>query len=264
LAITVMSIITAIFAPQLSPQSPFEMFSQSILSPPSREFLLGTDNLGRCLLSRIIYGARVSVGVAFGAVPLALLMSIPLGLIAGYYEGYWGGIIMRAMDMILSFPMIILALGIIAALGPSMVNLIITIAVVYTPTFVRLINGSTLSAKENEFVLAAKASGSRNLRIMVFHLLPNIVAPIIVQASLSLSMAIITESALSFLGLGAQPPTPSWGAMISESRMMMELSPWTAIYPGLAISIVVIGYNLFGDGLRDAFDQFLKEQAERK
>jgi len=258
LVITLMAAATAIFASYLAPHSPFETFPETI-SPPSLEFLLGTDFLGRCLLSRIIYGAQVSMGVAFSSVSISLIIGIILGLIAGYYEGLVGGIIMRGMDVILSFPLIILALGIIAVLGPSMTNLIITIGVVYTPTFVRLINGSVLSAKQNEYVLAAKASGSGDVRILALHILPNIVAPIIVQTSLTLSTAILVESALSFLGMGTQPPTPSWGAMISESRVMMELAPWTVVYPGIVLSLAVIGFNLLGDGLRDAFDQFLKD-----
>lgn len=257
LLITLTAIFTAIFAPHLAPHSPVAISSANI-SPPSRDFLLGTDYLGRCLLSRIIYGARISIGVAFSAVSIALLLGIILGLIAGYYEQYVGGIIMRGMDVLLSFPLIILALGIISVLGPSTLNLIITIGIVYTPTFVRLVNGSVLSAKQNEYVMAARALGSRDFRILALHLLPNIIAPIIVQTSLSLSTVILTESALSFLGLGTQPPTPSWGSMISESRVMMELAPWTVIYPGISLSLGVIGFNLLGDGLRDAFDQLLK------
>lgn len=258
LAITVITILTAVFAEHLAPHNPFEMFPATI-SPPSWEFLLGTDYLGRCVLSRIIYGAQVSIGVALSAVSISLIFGIILGLIAGYYEGIVGGMIMRTMDVILSFPLIILALGIIAALGPSMTNLIITIGIVYTPTFVRLINGSVLSVKQSEYILAARTLGARDFRILFIHILPNIVAPIIVQASLSFSTAILIESALSFLGLGAQPPTPSWGSMISESRTLIELAPWLAIYPGIAISAAVIAFNLLGDGMRDAFDQFLKE-----
>lgn len=257
LFITLAAVATAILAPILAPHSPVEM-SPLAMSPPSSEFPLGTDYLGRCLLSRIIYGARVSLGVAMSSVAIALTLGIILGLLAGYYEGALGGAIMRGMDIILSFPLVILALGIIAMLGPSMTNLIITIGVVYTPTFVRLINGSALSVKQNEYVVAARALGSRDVRILAFHILPNIVAPIIVQASLTFSTAILVESALSFLGMGTQPPTPSWGGMISESRMMMELAPWTVIYPGIFLSVTVIGLNLLGDGLRDAFDQFLK------
>ena len=258
LTTTLSLVFVALFALYLSPHDPFKIFPQN-MSPPSQEFPLGTDNLGRCILSRIIYGAQVSIGVAFSAVFFSLSLGIILGLIAGYYEGFWGGIIMRGMDVVLSFPLIILALGIIAALGPSVVNLIFTIGVVYTPTFVRLIYGSVLSTKQNDYVLALKALGSANSRILVLHVLPNIIAPIIVQTSLSLSTAILTESALSFLGLGAQPPTPSWGSMISESRVMMELAPWSAIYPGMAISLAVLGFNFLGDGLRDAFDQLLKD-----
>ena len=258
LLITLAAVFTAVLAPFLAPHSPVEIFPMP-MSPPSQEFLLGTDYLGRCLLSRIIYGAQVSVGVATFSVAISLTLGIILGLLAGYYEGAAGNVIMRGMDIILSFPLVILALGIIAMLGPSMTNLIITIGVVYTPTFVRLVNGSVLSVKGNEYVRAARALGSRDLRILTLHILPNIVAPIIVQASLTFSTAILVESALSFLGMGTQPPTPSWGAMISESRTMMELAPWTVIYPGLALSITVIGLNLLGDGLRDAFDQFLKD-----
>lgn len=255
---TLILALAAIFASFLAPHSPFEISPQT-MRPPTREFLLGTDYLGRCILSRIIFGAQVSMGVAFSSIFISLSLGIILGLLAGYYEGFWGTVIMRGMDIVLSFPLIILALGMIAVLGPSIVNMIIAIGVVYTPTFVRLINGSVLSTKQNEYVLALKALGSGDLRVMFLHMLPNIIAPIIVQTSLSLSTAILTESALSFLGLGAQPPTPSWGSMISESRVMMELAPWSAIYPGIALSLAVLGFNLFGDGLRDAFDQSLKD-----
>ncbi len=258
LVLTLGAVATAALAPVLAPHSPLEIFP-SPMSPPSSEFLLGTDYLGRCLLSRIIFGAQVSIGVAALSVAISLTLGMALGLLAGYYGGVTGAVILRGMDVILSFPLVILALAIIAMLGPSMTNLIITIGVVYTPTFVRLVNGSVLSVKSNEYVRAARALGSRDLRILVLHILPNIVAPIIVQASLTFSTAILVESALSFLGLGTQPPTASWGAMISESRTMMELAPWTVIYPGLALSLTVIGLNLLGDGLRDAFDQFLKD-----
>ncbi len=258
LMITLGAVLTAVLAPFLAPHSPVEMFPVP-MSPPSGEFLLGTDYLGRCLLSRIIYGAQVSMGVATFSVAISLTLGIILGLLAGFYEGTVGSVILRGMDILLSFPLVILALGIIAMLGPSMTNLTITIGVVYTPTFVRLVNGSVLSVKGNEYVRAAKALGSRDIRILVLHILPNIVAPIIVQASLTFSTAILVESALSFLGMGTQPPTPSWGAMIAESRTMMELAPWTVIYPGIALSVTVIGLNLLGDGLRDAFDQFLKK-----
>jgi peptide/nickel transport system permease protein len=258
LAITLGAVIVAILAKFLAPHSPVEIFPMP-MSPPSADFLLGTDYLGRCLLSRIIYGAQVSLGVASSSVAISLTLGIFLGLLAGYYEGALGGFILRGMDVLLSFPLVILALGIIAMLGPSMTNLILTIGVVYTPTFVRLVNGSVLSVKRNEYIVAARALGSRDVRVLALHILPNIVAPIIVQASLTFSTAILVESALSFLGMGTQPPTPSWGAMISESRTMMELAPWTVIYPGMALSLTVIGLNLLGDGLRDAFDQFLKD-----
>lgn len=258
LIISLGAVATALLAPLLAPYSPVEIFPMP-MSPPSGEFLLGTDYLGRCLLSRIIYGAQVSVGVAMSSVAISLTLGIILGLLAGYYEGWVGGTIMRGMDVILSFPLVILALGIIAVLGPSITNLIFTIGVVYTPTFVRLVNGSVLSAKHNEYVLAARALGSKDPRILFGHILPNIVAPIIVQTSLTLSTAILIESALSFLGVGTQPPTPSWGAMISESRTMMEIAPWTVIYPGIVLSLTVIGLNLLGDGLRDILDQFLQD-----
>ncbi|MCX5909486.1 MAG: ABC transporter permease [Deltaproteobacteria bacterium] len=258
LILTVGAVAAAILAPFLAPHSPVEIFPVP-MSPPSQDFLLGTDFLGRCLLSRVIYGAQVSVGVATSSVAISLTLGIILGLLAGYYEGWIGGVIMRGMDIILSFPLVILALGIIAVLGPSMTNLIITIGIVYTPAFVRLVNGSVLSAKHHEYVLAARALGSRDWRILFHHILPNIEAPIIVQASLTFSTAILIESALSFLGVGTQLPTPSWGAMISESRTMMELAPWTVIYPGMALSLTVIGLNLLGDGLRDVLDQFLQD-----
>jgi ABC-type dipeptide/oligopeptide/nickel transport system permease subunit len=192
LGITLGAVLVAVLARFLAPHSPVEIFPLP-MSPPSAEFLLGTDYLGRCLLSRIIYGAQVSLGVAVSSVAISLTLGIFLGLVAGYYEGALGGAILRGMDILLSFPLVILALGIIAMLGPSVTNLILTIGVVYTPTFVRLVNGSVLSVKRNEYVTAARALGSRDARVLSLHILPNIVAPIIVQASLTFSTAILVE-----------------------------------------------------------------------
>jgi peptide/nickel transport system permease protein len=257
--ITGIVILASVFAPLLVTHDPLQMFPE-FMSPPSADFWMGTDHLGRCLFSRVIYGTRVSMAVAFSSVTISLVLCKSLGLIAGYNEAAIGMTIMRLMDVILSFPLLILALGIIAALGPSTTNLIITISIVYTPTFARIVNGVVLSVKQNEDILAAHSIGARDYRIISSHILPNIVAPIILQFTLTLSTAIMFESGLSFLGLGTQPPSPSWGLMISESRIMMEAAPWSAIYPGLALSLSVIAFNLVGDGVRDVFDQRLKER----
>ncbi len=224
------------------------------LAAPSPEFPLGTDALGRDLLSRILFGARLSVEVSLASVAIAMAAGSLLGLASGYIGGGVDFAVGRVMDVFFAFPAILLALGIVAALGPDPRNVIVAIAVVYTPIFARVVRGPVLELKEREFVLAARAVGSTGPRIVSRHLLPNLMPTLIVQTSLALSWAVLTEGALSFLGLSAQPPAPSWGVMLNEGRQYMEFATHLAVFPGLAIMIAVFGFNLLGDGLRDALD----------
>lgn len=258
LAIIVASVIIALVAPHLAPYDVRAMAPQTPLAPPSARHLFGTDEFGRDVFSRVLVGSRVSLIVAFLSVATAVALGTTLGLTAGYYGGWWDGLSMRAMDIIFAFPAILLAIAIMAVLGTSLLNLVIAIGVVYTPQFARVARAAALTVRSLEFVDAARALGLGNLRIVGRHLIPNIMAPVIVQVSLSLSLAILSESALSFLGLGTQPPTPSWGNMLSEGRQFLELAPWNAVFPGLAIMLVVLGFNLLGDGLRDLLDPRLR------
>jgi len=240
------------------PYPPDEQHVKDMLQPPSKQYIMGTDEFGRDIFSRILRGATNSLKVGISAVVLSSLAGIAIGAIAGYVGGEFDNIVMRIMDVFFAFPAILLALAIVAALGPGMRNTILAIAIVYTPIFSRVARGPTLSVKSTEFVTAARSIGSRPAYILRKHILPNITAPLIVQISLALSWAILTEAGLSYLGLGSQPPEPSWGGMLSDSRMMLELAPWLAIFPGLAIMLAVLGFNLFGDGLRDVFDPRLR------
>lgn len=251
--------ICALFAPLLTPADPARQNLDDVLAAPSRAHLFGTDELGRDILSRVIYGARVSLQVGILSVAISLGAGVILGLIAGYVAGWTDDIIMRVMDALLAFPALILALGITASLGPSLTNTMIAIGVVGMPAYARLVRGQVLSIREWEFALAARAVGARHLRIMLRHILPNVMAVIIVQSSLRMATAILTESALSFLGLGVQPPTPSWGSMLSAGRGYLEMAPWMAIAPGAAIFFTIMGINFLGDGVRDALDPRLKQ-----
>ena len=224
------------------------------LAAPSLEFPLGTDALGRDLLSRILFGARLSIQVALFSVAAATVVGAVLGLVSGYLGGAVDLVIGRVLDVFFSFPAILLALGIVAALGPHPNNVILAIAVVYTPIFARVVRGPVLALKARDFVEAARAIGASRLRIVVRHILPNLISTLVVQVSLALSWAVLTEGALSFLGLSAQPPAPSWGVMLNEGRQYLEFATHLAIFPGLAIMIAVLGFNLLGDGLRDALD----------
>jgi peptide/nickel transport system permease protein len=248
----------AIFAPFVAPYSPTAIHSADSLMPPSWKHLLGTDDIGRDLLSRIIFGARVSIMVGVVSIGLATLLGIPLGVISGFYGGATDSIIMRLMDVLLAFPALVLALFIMAVLGPSAFNAMIAIGVVYTPNFARLIRANVLSIREMTYVEAARAIGFSRLHIMFREILPNCIAPVIVQASLGVAYAILVEAALGFLGLGVQPPTPSWGAMLSEGRILLKRAPWYATFPGLAIFFSVLALNLLGDGLREALDPRLR------
>jgi peptide/nickel transport system permease protein len=258
-AVVVLVVVAvAIFAGVLAPEDPNAMDIQARLQPPSATHPLGTDGFGRNILVRIMYGARISLWIGFASVTLALALGSAIGLLAGYYEGVIGMVLMRLMDAVLSFPAILLALFVTAVLGPSTTNAMLAIGVVFTPTFARLAQVSALAGKHRDYIEAARVVGVRDFRLIRRHLLPNMLAPLIVQASLGFSWAILTEAALSFLGLGTQPPAPSWGAMLSSSREFMLTAPWTAVFPGAAIMITVLGFNLLGDALRDILDPRLR------
>jgi peptide/nickel transport system permease protein len=224
------------------------------LAAPSAQFFFGTDALGRDMFSRVLFGARLSMQVAVLSVAASTAVGGVLGLISGYLGGMVDQVIGRVMDVFFAFPAILLALGIVAALGPDPRNVIIAIAVVYTPIFMRVVRGPVLALKERDFVEAARALGATRTRIVVRHIVPNLLSTLIVQVSLALSWAVLTEGALSFLGLSAQPPAPSWGVMLNEGRQYLEFATHLAIFPGIAIMIAVLGFNLLGDGLRDALD----------
>lgn len=246
-------ILAAIFAEVLAPYDPSESHYEAILSAPSAQFWLGTDEIGRDILSRVIYGARVSIQVALVSIALAIVLGSMLGMIAGYFGGWTDHIVMRVMDGMLAFPMLVLALGIIAVLGPSLLNTTLAITIINVPSFARLVRAQVLVVRKLDFVLAARALGAGDLRIMLRHVWPSVVGNLIVYASLRASTAIITESSLSFLGLGAQPPTPSWGQMLSTAMQYWD-AWWMSVFPGIAIFITVIALNFLGDSLRDTLD----------
>lgn len=246
-------LLVGIFAPWIAPKDPLQVSPRDSLKPPGPEFLLGTDILGRDVLSRIIYGARVSLLIAFAAVAMGAFIGVVLGMLAGW-ERKIEMPIMRLMDVLLCFPGIIVALSIVAILGSSVENLIIAIAIYRIPQFSRLCYGLTLATKENTYIEAATAIGVSNRRIMTHHILPNILAPIVVQVSLMVPGAIMTVAGLSFLGLGLKPPTPEWGSMLQKSIVWSRDAPHVMIFPGVALMLVVLGFNMLGDGLRDFLD----------
>lgn len=258
LVLCLLVIISAIFAPWLSPYDPYQINVQKRLQLPSEEHWLGTDELGRDVLSRLIYGARVSVTVGAISILIAVTLGILLGLNSAYYGGMVDSVIMRVMDALAAFPAILLALAILSAMGPSIRNAMIAIGIVYTPAFSRNVRGTVLSVKANDYVEAARACGASNLYIMFKTILPNSVAPLLVHASIGFANAIILEAALSFLGLGSQPPTPSWGTMLDQGRIFMTQTVWYSISAGMAIFLSVLGLNLVGDGLRDVLDPRLR------
>ena len=261
LGLTIISIlvIVAIFAPVLAPYDPLKTDVIQRLKAPSGAHLLGTDDLGRDILSRIIYGSRISIQVGVISVSLALVLGVTLGVLAGYYGGWIDNLVMRLIDIMLAFPSILLAIVIMAMLGPQLSNAMIAIGFVNLPRFARIVRSSVLSVKEEEYVSAAQSLGSSDFRIITKHILPNCLAPLTVQSTLSIATAILEAAGLSFLGLGAQPPTPEWGAMLSSGRSAIQIAPWVVAFPGLAIMITVLGFNLFGDGLRDALDPKMKD-----
>lgn len=254
LMIVLLYLIAALFATGLAPYSPIDQHPTDRLQPPNQHYWLGTDEFGRDILSRLIHGATNSLLVAGVAVTAATLLGAAVGVLAGYPGGMTDQILMRLVDLFFAFPAILLALSIAAALGPGTRNTIIAIAVVYMPIFARVTRAAVLNVKELEFIEAARSIGSSHRRIVLRHILPNSIAPLLVQISLALSWAMLTEASLSFLGLGVIPPDPAWGSMLSDSRVLMEIAPWMAFAPGFAIMLGVLGFNLLGDGLRDALD----------
>jgi peptide/nickel transport system permease protein len=248
----------AAFAPWVMPHDPAGIDYEAILGAPHAKYWLGTDELGRDILSRIIEGAQVSVQVVFLAIALAFVAGSLVGLASGYFGGMVDDVVMRVMDGLLAFPILVLALAIVAVLGPDLVNAMIAIAIVNVPGFARLVRGQVLSIRELEFVQAARALGASDLRIMLRHILPSVVGNVVVYASLRASTALITESSLSFLGLGAQPPTPTWGGMLATGMQYWD-AWWMSVFPGLAIFLSALALNFLGDGLRDAMDSRLQD-----
>ena len=259
LCIIIIVVLLAIFAPLISPYRPSKMSLRNKLEAPSAQNWLGTDKLGRDIFSRIIYGSRISILVGIVAVGISGTIGIIMGAIAGYFGGWVDAIIMRLVDILLAFPSILLAISLVAVLGASLFNVILAIALVSWVSYARIVRGEFLRLKEQEFVEGARAIGASDLKIIFRHVLPNSMAPVIVMATLGLAGAIISESSLSFLGLGVQPPTPSWGGMLSEGRTVIRQAWWVPTFPGIAILLTVLAFNLFGDGLRDALDPKLKE-----
>jgi len=258
LAFVAVQVLLALLAPWVSPHDPFAQVMVQRMKGPNGLNWLGTDQLGRDIFARILFGYRTSLLTCLTAVGLSLLAGGTLGMLAAFYRGWFDRIVMRLMDVLFAFPIMLLAIGVIAVLGPNMWSAAIAIAVVYTPIFARLLRGPALVICESEYVLGARAIGAGDMRIIFFHLLPNLASVVLVQTSLLLSAAILVEASLSFLGLGAQPPVPSLGLMLSEGRNFLLLSPWPAIFAGFAILFLSFGFNLLGDALRDTLDPRLR------
>lgn len=244
----------ALFAPVIAPYDPGKIDALAMLGGPSTTHLLGTDDLGRDILSRLIYGARISLTISITSVFLAVLIGVPLGLFSGYVGGVVDEVIMRVLDSVMSLPPLVLALTIAAVLGAGIINGMLAISIVSIPVFTRLVRGQVLSVKHNDYVLAAQSVGVRPWLIIFRHVLPNSINPVIVQASLAVGFAIITESSLSFIGLGAQPPTPTWGSMVQVGFQYLETAPEFVLAPATMIFLAVLGFNMLGEGLRDVFD----------
>ncbi len=264
--IIILATVIALFAPLIAPHDPTHIYSDYLRLPPSftaggnPQFFFGTDDLGRDLLSRLIYGSQISLAVGFAVVVISLVIGTFMGVIAGYYGGFIDKTIMRITDLIMSLPSILFAIVIVAVLGPGITNAIVAVSIVAIPNFVRIIRAQVMVEKSRQYVSAAKLFGAGNFRIMFIEILPNCMAPLIVQASLGFSDGILNCAALGFLGLGAQAPMSEWGTMLSDARSYIESSPWMVTLPGLCILIVVLSFNLLGDGLRDALDPRLKKQ----
>ncbi|UFS64958.1 MULTISPECIES: ABC transporter permease subunit [Paracoccus] len=264
LVVFILLVLTAIFASLIAPHDPTQQYRDALLVPPIWQdggragFLLGTDAVGRDMLSRLIYGAQYSLFIGIVVVAIALTGGIIIGLVAGFFGGWVDTVIMRVMDVVLAFPSLLLALVLVAILGPGLTNAMIAIAIVYQPHFARLTRAAVMSEKAREYVTAAKVAGASNLRLMFRTILPNCLAPLIVQATLSFSSAVLDSAALGFLGMGAQPPASEWGTMLAEAREFILRAWWVVTFPGLAILVSVLAINLMGDGLRDALDPKLK------
>jgi peptide/nickel transport system permease protein len=248
-------VLVALFAPLVAPYSPLASDYNAILKPPGTPgHLLGTDDIGRDLFSRLVFGARASLTAGVLATVLAVVVGVPLGMIAGFYRGWVDPVLSRITDVVLSFPFLILAVGLAAILGPSLVNAAIALAVAQVPVFVRIARGEVLALREQEYVQAAVVNGAPTRVILFRHMLPNILSPLVVQTTVAIPAAIIGAAVLSFLGLGVQPPTPAWGTMLSDAQQYVAQAPWFALFPGLAIALTTLSFNLFGDGLRDVLD----------
>ena len=259
MTVVVLLVVVAILAPVLAPYDPNQTNMTQRLKGPSSAHPLGTDNFGRDMLSRVIYGSRISLYVGFVAVGIGAIFGGILGAICGYYGGRLDNFIMRCMDVLLAIPQIILAIAIVGALGTSLLNLMIAVGISQLPRYARVVRASALTVRGQEFVEAAKAVGASDARIIIENILPNCMAPIIVQSTLGVAQAILSAAALSFLGLGIQPPTAEWGSMLSSGRQFLRQAPYLTFFPGLAISIVVLALNIFGDGLRDSLDPKLRQ-----
>ncbi len=260
LILTVLLVLAALAAPLLATHDPNLQDTSRRLEAPSNEHLLGLDDLGRDVYSRIIYGARVSLRVGFSVVIAASLIGVTLGAISGYFGGWADIVVMRLCDILLAFPGILLAIALVAVLGPNLINVILALSIIGWVGYARLVRGQVLKVREMEYVVAAKALGAKSPRVIVKHVLPNVINPVIVMATLGLAGAILAEAALSFLGLGVQPPTPSWGAMLTSGRRYLGLANHLAIFPGAAIMLAVMGLNFLGDGLIDALDPKYRKQ----
>jgi len=247
-------VLVAVAAPLIAPYEPVATSWSAVRKPPSLEHWFGTDEIGRDVLSRVIFGARASLLAGVVSVCISLACGLPIGLVSGYVGGFLDGLLMRITDALLACPFLILAIALAAFLGPSLTNAMIAIGISATPAFIRLTRAQVLNAKVEEYVEAARAVGNPHRRIVLRHILPNILAPIMVQATLAIAAAIIAEASLSFLGLGQQPPAPSWGSMLNTAKNFLDQAPWMAMWPGAAIFSLVLAFNLFGDGLRDALD----------
>jgi peptide/nickel transport system permease protein len=259
LSIIILIVLTALFADAIAPYGYREQDLRRIADPPGKDHLLGTDDLGRDILSRIIFGARVSLQVGFVAVSIALLTGGTLGALAGYYGGRLDNVVMRFMDVLLAIPSILLAIAIVSAFGGGLINVMVAVGISNIPIYARVVKASVISIKEQEFIEAARAIGASDRRIILKHILPNSMAPIIVQGTLGVAIAILSAAGLSFIGLGIEPPTPEWGAMLSSGRHLIRRAPHVATFPGVAIMITIFALNLLGDGLRDALDPRLKQ-----
>jgi peptide/nickel transport system permease protein len=258
LAIVMVLVLVAVFAPFLAPHDPTHQSLPDKRAKPGGKFILGADEFGRDILSRIIYGTRAALLVGVLSVAIALFFGMLLGTISGFFGGLCDNLIMRALDILLAFPYLLLAIAVVSAIGPGILNTTIAVGIWATPGFARIIRASVLTIKKADYVQAARALGASNGRIMLSHVIPNFISPIIVYSTLYMANAILVEAALSFLGLGVQPPTPSWGLMVSSGRDFLLSAPHVATFPGIAIMITVLGFNLLGDGLRDSLDPRLR------